>query len=76
MEAKIAVGEKGQLKDCILVDTVEAKEPWSEYHLSDGSIIKMRSILVEIWRVKGEFDNEGNPVYVLKAGDVLNITPG
>lgn len=73
--SKVPVGDKQELKDAVLIDAVESKEPWSEYELSDGSGIKMKSMLVEIWRVKDEYDSEGNPQYVVKANTILNITP-
>ena len=71
--SKVPVGEKQELKDAVLVDAVESKEPWAEYQLSDGSSIKIKSMLLEIWRVKDEYDSEGNPLYVLKSSNVLAL---
>lgn len=55
------------------MEVVESKEPWSEIKLADGSLIKMKQVVVEIWRVDGEYDNEGNPVYVVKSNNLLNV---
>lgn len=74
-ESRIPVGEKQELKDAILIDVIESKEPWAEYQLSDGSSIKTKTMILEIWRVKGEYDSEGNPLYVVKLNNVLNIIP-
>lgn len=71
--SKIAVKPGEPPKDAVLVDVIQAKEPWSEYTLSDGSIIKMRSIVAEVWRVTNEYDAEGNPTYVIKAAGMMNV---
>lgn len=73
--SKFPIGEKQELKDATLVDVIESKEPWAEYQLSDGSSIKIKSMLMEVWRVKDEYDNDGNPMYLLKSSNVMNITP-
>ncbi len=72
-ESKVPFGPNQELKDAVLVDVVESKEPWAEYQLSDGASLKTKSVLFEIWRVKDEYDQEGNPMYVIKSGHLVNI---
>lgn len=45
----------------------DSKEPWQEYQLIDGSTIRLKAIVSEIWRVDGEYDAEGNPLYAVKS---------
>ena len=56
------------------VDFQTRKEEWNEYQLMDGSIIKMKSVVAGIVKVKGEFDVEGNPVYVIRSQNVSSVS--
>ncbi len=50
------------------------KEDWNEYNLDDGTRIKLKPIAVNFIRIKDEFDNEGEPVYLVKASNVLSVS--
>ena len=60
------------MQDAEIIDVVKADEKWSTYELDDGTQIKARPALIEICRVIGEYDREGNPVYVIKAQQIVN----
>ncbi len=55
------------------VDFRIAKEDWNEYELHDGAILRLRVVLSDVMRVNGQYDGEGNPVYVTKSGNVLTV---
>jgi hypothetical protein len=48
-------------------------EDWNEYDLEDGSTVKMKTVVSEIVRLENEYDPEGNPVYNVKAGNLVVI---
>lgn len=73
MRKKITVKPNEPPKEAELVEVTTSSEPWSNYLLQDGSTIRMKVILSEVWRVIDEYDNEGNPVYVLKSSGIVNI---
>lgn len=64
-----------QIKDCVFVDVVESRETPSKYTLEDGSMLTVRQVVQEIWRVEGEYDNENNPIYVIKATGIISVVP-
>lgn len=49
-----------------------AREEWSEYILEDGTKLRVRPILAEVLRVKGQYTPDGNPLYLTKASVVLS----
>ena len=55
----------GRLAETVQVDFEANAEPWTTYTLSDGSIIKVRVIVKNVMRLEGEFDQGGNPVYMV-----------
>ncbi len=48
------------------VEIVSAKELWSEIFLKDGTILRIRPIVVEARRARFEFNELGEPVYHVK----------
>ena len=73
MRKKIQVRPGEPPKEAELVEVTSSSEPWATYLLADGSHLKQKVVLSEVWRVIDEYDNEGNPVYVLKSNGIINI---
>ncbi|MBI2831202.1 MAG: hypothetical protein HYX79_02990 [Chloroflexi bacterium] len=63
----------GREIDATDVDFQIRKEDWNEYQLMDGSIIKMKLVVSAILRAEGEYDNEGNPVYIVRSQNVMAV---
>ena len=68
---KIPYG-KGEV-DATELDFQTRKEDWNEYQLMDGTAIKMKLVVSDIFKVPDEYDNEGNPVYVVRSRNVLVV---
>lgn len=68
-KVKVPYGESGKLTDGFEVSVDESTEKWSEYKLSDGSIIRGKMTVVSAVRIEGHFDPQGNPMYA------INMTP-
>lgn len=60
-------------KESELVDITDSKENWNEYLLADGTVLRMRGVLTEVWRVLDEFDADGNPRYILKSSNITSV---
>ena len=56
------------------VDVNQSNERWNEYFLEDGTILKMKLVLTKVLRVDGEYDPEGNPVYVMQSTNVTSTS--
>lgn len=48
-------------------------EHWNEYLVEDGSLVRVKLVATEIVRLDGQYDQEGNPVYVLNSTNVLVV---
>jgi len=53
------------------------KEPWTEYRLEDGTVLKVRIILANVARLVDRYKPDGEPIYVLGLGamPVLEVSP-
>ncbi len=70
---KVAVAPGQPAKDAELIEITTADERWSTYELEDGTQVKFRPIVAEVWRVIDEYDAEGNPTYVFKLTQTLSV---
>jgi hypothetical protein len=41
--------------------------------LDDRSTLKFKTVVTEVYRVEGQYDAEGNPVYFVKSVNVLSV---
>ncbi len=48
-------------------------EEWNEYVLEDGTYLRMKAVVSEIIRLNGEYDPEGNPIYIVKSANMLVV---
>ena len=65
-----------QGKDCrgVKVAINKSTEHWSSVLLADGTEIKIKAAVVSAIRLKGQFDNDGNPVYMVKSANLLDVS--
>lgn len=74
---KVMISMGGKQVQATPVDVNQSGEKWNEYLLEDGTVLKMKLVLKKVFRVDGEFDEEGNPVYVMQSTNVTSISaPG
>ncbi len=62
------------------VDVVEVSfeaktpEPFSEYVLGDGSVIKVKSVVTSVMRVHDQFAPDGTPIYLVFTSPATRVT--
>jgi hypothetical protein len=55
------------------VEVVEARETWSEYRLIDGTVLRVKPIMIAISRVADGDATNGEPVYNMKSTLVTDV---
>jgi hypothetical protein len=74
MRSKVSPGPGQDPVDAELVDVRDSKEQWNIYELADGTVLRLKPVVSEIWRIIGAHDAEGNPQYLTKATIVTALT--
>lgn len=64
---------QGQEVEAVEIDFRSVREDWNEYDLKDGSTLRIKVVLADINRIEGKFDGEGNPIYVVKSGNLVVV---
>lgn len=72
-KGKIPLGPGLPPQDAELMEITKSDEKWNVYDLDDGTQIKMRATVVEIWRLVNAYDNDGNPAYVIKSQNITSV---
>lgn len=49
-------------------------EHWNEYLVEDGSVLRVKLVATEIVRLDGQYDQEGNPIYMVNSTNVLAVS--
>lgn len=56
--------------EIIEVDFKAPEEPWLEYKVSDGTMIKFRSVIISIGK-SDKFDEHGQPIYFINSNNQM-----
>src|SRR5262245_1980636 len=55
------------------IEMLEAKERWSEYRLADGTTLRLKPVMIAIFRVDGQYTPDGEPVYDMKSTVITDV---
>ncbi len=55
------------------VPITNRKELPAEYELEDGTFLRIAAPVTTVYRIDGEWDAEGNPLYFVKNGIAVNV---
>lgn len=59
-------------KEGTIIDVVESSEVWSSYKLEDGTVLKVKQVLVKVVKLD-EKDPTGKPIYLTEAQPIVSI---
>ena len=66
-------GAPGEIVDGSEVPITESTERWTELHLEDGSVLRVKPNVLSAIRIDGKFDPDGNPMYALKTSQTMMV---
>ena len=75
MERKRRINIPGQGEiDATEVGFRGSGEYWNEYLLDDGTVARLKLVVTAVYRLDGEFDDKGQPAYVIESSNVVAIS--
>ncbi len=72
MKRKIKYQERDVVGVVVPFDVIN--DNWSEFHLKDGTTIKMRPIVKSIVRLEDEYDQNGDPIYIVQSDPLVMLS--
>lgn len=70
---KLTLGDK--TVDAEKIDFKTSSEPWSSYILADGTVVRVKLIVTDIFRLPDRDPVTNLPQYVIKSSNVAAIEP-
>jgi hypothetical protein len=56
------------------VPIAKSAEPWGQYELEDGSVVRFKSVATSILRIEGQHNpNDGLPMYLVLSTPVVQV---
>jgi len=55
------------------VAVVESVERWTEVKLEDGSVLRVKPVVMSVLRLEGQYDPQDNPMYAIQAGQTMVV---
>lgn len=67
-------GQPAQMVEGNEVPIKESTERWTEVHLEDGSVLRVKPNVISVVRVTGRYGPDGNPMYALRTNQTIVVT--
>jgi hypothetical protein len=55
------------------IEMLEAKENWSIYRLADGTTLRIKPVMIAVFRADGQQGPAGEPVYNMKSTVITDV---
>jgi hypothetical protein len=55
------------------VGLIESVERWTELKLEDGSVLRVKPVVISVLRVEGQYDPQNNPMYAIQGGQTMAL---
>lgn len=62
---------KGRQVEAQRVEFLTRREGWNEYQLTDGTILRMKTVVSEVIKVLDETNAEGNQIYQVRSTNLV-----
>jgi hypothetical protein len=66
-------GSDGQEHEAEPVGFRTSGEHFNEYLLDDGSVLRIKLVVTDVWKVKDVYDGHGDPAYVVGQSLVMAV---
>jgi len=61
------------MQDANEIEMLEAKENWSIYRLADGTTMRIKPVMIAVFRAEGQQGPAGEPVYNMKSTVITDV---
>lgn len=55
------------------IEVLDAKERWSEYRLADGTMMRVKSVVIAVFRDDDQKSADGEPIYSMKSTLITDV---
>ena len=76
MERKTKVPDPrtGEPVDATEIGHRSSGEHWNEHLLDDGTVVRVKLIVTNVYRLDARYNDKGEPVYLIESNNVVSIS--
>ena len=63
----------GSLRNTTEIEMLESKEAWSLYRMLDGTTLRIKPVMIAVFKADDEQTGEGEPVYRMKSTLITDV---
>lgn len=63
----------GEIVEATVVEIEEITDRPAIIRLADGSVLRLKTDVVDVARYEGEWDKDGHPLYNVRSGSILAV---
>jgi hypothetical protein len=67
----VTVPFEGRPEPAVEVDFQTLVEPWAEYRLGDGAVLRLKTVLGAVVKLTERTKENGEPIYIINAAPVV-----
>ena len=71
-KTKITLPNLGEV-DGTEVPITESTDRWTDIKLEDGSVLRMKPVVMSVMRIDNQYDQEGNPLYAIRSSNAMAV---
>ena len=60
-------------QDANEIEILETRENWSMYRLADGTTLRIKPVMIAVFRADGQHGPSGEPVYNMKSTTITDV---
>lgn len=70
---RVKMPYQGKMVDAEEMIVERCQEEWNSYVLDDGTVLRLKPVVLRVARIPGEYDDEGNEIFVVKSNNMLVV---
>lgn len=63
----------GDMVDATLLSVNATAEYWNEYLVEDGTVIKIKLVAMNVYRIDDAYDPHGDPIYTVESQTIVTV---
>ena len=72
---KIRINIGGQAVEAEQMSFKAVDEPWAQYKLEDGNVVKLRIVVSNVFKLPNPDPVTGLPQYIVQSSNVMSVEP-
>lgn len=75
MDQTTKITFQGKTVEATRIPVTTSQEGWAEHVLADGTILRVKVVISDVFRIHDVYDADGNPIYQVRSMNLVSAQP-